>query len=269
VGPDIAAQPADSYPGAVTLTWTGKLNLGIASAPVFRYFEPSAANADQFAISLGASPVSRPAGSLGSYASTGLQVQVRGSNQAPPLEPFFNLFPAAQTPPNSGIAPVDVANSYLAALTLAPAWPYTMATDTAGGVTRVRYLRQFDVPSYGPAYMVDSNGYRYGIEVDVKGGQPVVVAGPLPLGLDSANYPIISGDQAVSMALATQRVPAGATSAPAVQLDKAELVYVLVVAGDHSFYEPDVLFSGTFSVDGHAYTKRVLVPAVDPSQRMS
>jgi hypothetical protein len=89
------------------------------------------------------------------------------------------------------------------------------------------------------------------------------------LGLDSANYPIISGDQAVSMALATQRVPAGATSAPAVQLDKAELVYVLVVAGDHSFYEPDVLFSGAFSVDGHAYTKRVLVPAVDPSQRMS
>jgi len=30
-----------------------------------------------------------------------------------------------------------------------------------------------------------------------------------------------------------------------------------------------VLFSGKFTVNGTTYTKRVLVPAVDPSQRSS
>jgi hypothetical protein len=265
--PRSAGQDTATSPGAASYTWTGHLNLGITTAPVFRYFEPSAATADQFAASLGASLVSRSGNYLGHYASTGLQVQVRGSNQVPPLEPFFNLIPAAHASPSSGIAPLDVANSYLGALSLAPAWPYTIATDTSGGVTRVRYLRQFDVPSYGPAYLVDSSGDSYGLEVDVKGGQPVVVAGPLPLGLDSANYPIISADQAVSMALATQTAPAGAPNTVSVQLDKAELVYVLVVAGDHSFYEPAILLSGTFGVNGQSYTKHVLIPAVDPSQR--
>ena len=36
-------------------------------------------------------------------------------------------------------------------------------------------------------------------------------------------------------------------------------------AGDHSFYEPAFLFSGTFADHGTTYTKRVLVPAIDPS----
>jgi hypothetical protein len=92
------------------------------------------------------------------------------------------------------------------------------------------------------------------------------VAGPLSLGLDSANYPIISADRAVSMALATAPGTAGAAGGPTAQLNKAELVYVLVVAGDHSFYEPAVLFSGTLSVGGRTSTQRVLVPAIDPSQ---
>jgi hypothetical protein len=177
------------------------------------------------------------------------------------------LVPNGQALPRSGAAPADIANSYLGALSLAPAWPYTIATDTIGHVTKVRYLRQFDVPTYGPAYVVDSSGEKYGIEVDVKDGKPVAVAGPLPLGLDSANYPIISADRAVSMALSSQVGQAGAAVEPLVNLNKAELVYVLVVAGDHSFYEPAILFSGTLSVDGHAYIKRVLVPAVDPSFR--
>jgi hypothetical protein len=43
-------------------------------------------------------------------------------------------------------------------------------------------------------------------------------------------------------------------------------VYALAWAGDHSFYEPAYLFSGTFTYNGTTYVKRVLVPAVDPSQ---
>jgi hypothetical protein len=52
-----------------------------------------------------------------------------------------------------------------------------------------------------------------------------------------------------------------------VQLTKAELVYVLAPAGPQSFYEPAYLFSGTFQMGGATYEMRVMVPAVDPSQR--
>jgi hypothetical protein len=266
-GQDTTTVPADTYPGPVTLTWTGQLNLGITSAPVFRYFEPEAATADQFAAALGASPVSRPAGYLGSYSATNLQVLVRGTIQSPPSEPFFFLTPTA-APVAHGAAPVDLAGSYLGALSLAPEWAYTTATDTTGDVTKVRYLRLFDVPSYGPAYLVDSNGVRYGDEVDVEGGRAVRASGPLPVGLDSADYPIISADQAVQKALSSEIGRGGAAVEPAVDLNKADLVYVVVVAGDHSFYEPAILFSGTFSVNGHAYVKRILVPAISPQQRL-
>jgi hypothetical protein len=266
-GPKIAPKLPADYPGPVTLTWTGQLNLGITSAPVFRYFEPASTTADQLATALGVASVSPAAGDLGTYASPGLHLQVRGTIQSPPLEPFFYLVPAETSTAGASAAPADIAGSYLATLSLAPAWPYTVATDTAGDITKVRYLRQFDVPTYGPAYVVDSSGEKYGIEVDVKGGKPVAVGGPLPLGLDSADYPIISADRAVVMALTSQVGQAGAAVEPLVNLNRAELVYVLVVAGDHSFYEPAILFSGPLSVDGHSYVKRVLVPAVDPSFR--
>ena len=79
----------------------------------------------------------------------------------------------------------------------------------------------------------------------------------------------MSSDAAVQAALAfsspTQAAPAPAL--PSVQLNQAELVYVLVPAGNHSFYEPAFLFSGKLQVNGQTYVKRILVPAVDPSQR--
>jgi hypothetical protein len=268
VGQQTSQAPADTYAGAVTLTWTGQLNLAITSAPVFRYFEPSEATADQFATSLGAAPVSRPGGYLGSYSGTTLQVLVRGTVQSPPSEPFFFITPTSQAPVAAGATPTDVAGSYLGSLSLAPAWAYMITTASVGDVTRVSYLRQFDVPSYGPAYVVDGTGERYGYEVDVQGGRPIEVSGPLPLGFDSANYPIITAGQAVQMALSGEIGQSEGAFEPRVDLSNAELVYVLVVAGDHSFYEPAILFSGSFSVNGHVYTKRILVPAIDPSQLM-
>jgi hypothetical protein len=69
--------------------------------------------------------------------------------------------------------------------------------------------------------------------------------------------------------LASSPAGAGPAAVPTATLTTAELVYSLVVAGDHSFYEPSILFSGTFTVNGTTYVKRVLVPAVDPSQRSS
>jgi hypothetical protein len=52
-----------------------------------------------------------------------------------------------------------------------------------------------------------------------------------------------------------------------VKLTEAALVYVLATAGAQSFYEPAYLFSGTFQMSGATYVMRVLVPAIDPSQR--
>jgi hypothetical protein len=123
------------------------------------------------------------------------------------------------------------------------------------------------VPGYGPAHLVDANGVRYGLEVDLSGRRPVLATGVLPVGLESATYRIISADQAVGLANASSS-SASATPAPTVQLTRAELVYVLVPAGDHSFYEPAFLFSGALKLNGITMTKHVLVPAVDPSQRV-
>jgi hypothetical protein len=131
------------------------------------------------------------------------------------------------------------------------------------------FLRQFAVTGYGNAYVIDSFGERAGLEVDLKGNTPAAASGPLPLGLESATYPIISADEAIRSALASSPVPAGATNVPNVALTEAELVYALVVAGDHSFYEPAVLFTGKYTVNGTSYAKHVLVPAVDPTQRSS
>jgi hypothetical protein len=268
-GPSVTA-PGAAYAGPVALTWTGKLDLTISTAPVFRYQEPSTNTADQFATSLGAVLVSRPAGYLGSYQTTDFSVRVRGTIQSPPHEPSYIVLPIASTAAiDAAGGPADVAVVFLAERSLAPTWQYTSEVVASGDVSKVTLMRQFGVTGYGYAYLVDGTGERYGIEVDVNGSRPISATGPLPLSVDTASYPIISADQAVRSALASSPAIAGTAGVPTATLTTAELVYSVVVAGDHSFYEPSVLFSGTFTVNGATYVKRVLVPAVDPSQRSS
>lgn len=267
-----APQPSTSagatYSGPVTLTWTGKLELNVPSALVFRYHEPSTTTADQFASSLGAIAQARPAGHLGSYNTTDFNLRVRGTLQSPAREPWFELFPISTLPAiEAAGGPADVAVVFLAEHSLVPSWPYTPAVLTTGDQSKVTLLRQVDVSGYGKAFFIDSSGERYGLEVTLKGNTALTAAGPLPLNLESASYPIISGDDAVRSALASSPPGAGGASAPTVALTEAELVYVLVVAGDHSFYEPAFLFSGKFTAEGRTYARRVLVPAVDPSLR--
>jgi hypothetical protein len=264
-----AATPADAYAGPVTLTWTGKLELNITSAPVLRYQEPSITIADQFATSLGAILRSRPAGYLGSYETTDFNVVLRGTVQSPAHEPSFTILPLAPIGPiEAAGGPANVAIVFLAQHSLAPVWPYTSEASVAGDEAKVKLVRQFPVNGFGYAYLIDGSGERYGMEVDLLGNRPTRATGPLPLSLESASYPIISADDAVRSALASSP-PAAASGTPVVSLTDAELVYILVYAGDHSFYEPAFLFSGKFTVNGTAYVKRVLVPAVDPSQRSS
>ncbi len=255
------------YPGPVTLTWTGALDVSVPSAPVFRYSEPSTNLADQFAAALGATLQSRPAGYLGSYETTEFNVRVRGSVQSPPGEPVFILLPITTLPPGDAAGgPGDIGLVFLAGHSLAPSWPYTVDVSGTADKAIVRYLRQFTVPGYGLASLVDETGARYGMEVDLTANRPTLATGPLALAMDQADYQLISEDQAVRTALATS-APAATPGVPAVKLSTGELVYALVVAGDHSFYEPEFLFSGTFVAGGKTYVKRVIVPALDPSQR--
>jgi len=260
------------YFGPANLEWAGQLSVQVTTAPVFRYTEPSTASADQFATSLGASPQAgqrEGPGILGSYAGEGFTLSVRGSTQIPSGEPFYFLILSTPRSAN-GTTAAEIARAYLTAHSLVPTWPYAVAVVQSGDVARVLYLRQFAVPSGGAAYVIDGLGARYGLEVDVKSGQVQSVSGPLPLNLDSADYPIITADEAVRSALASsQPNPGTITPMPTVRLTSAELVYALAWAGDHSFYEPAFLFSGTFTYNGTTYVKRILVPAVVPSQRSS
>jgi hypothetical protein len=84
--------------------------------------------------------------------------------------------------------------------------------------------------------------------------------------LEIANYNVISSTDAIRAATASG-VPSSDAAAPVAKLDKAELVYVLVPAGDHSFYEPAFLFTGTVQVGTQSYARHVVVAAVDPTQR--
>jgi hypothetical protein len=265
--PQSGTSSGAAYSGPVALKWTGKLDLTISTAPVFRYHEPSTNTADQFATSLGAVLVSRPAGFLGSYQTTDFSVRVRGTIQSPPREPSYIVLPIAQSLIDGAGAPMDLALVFLGEHSLAPTWQYASDTVVSGDVARVTLSRQFGVSGYGYAYLVNGNGERYGAEVDLQGNRPISAIGPIPLSLESAPYSIISADQAVQSVLASS--PVAASGMPTATLSSAELVYSLVAAGDHSFYEPSFLFSGTFTVNGTTYVKRVLVPAVDPSQRSS
>jgi hypothetical protein len=257
-----------TYFGPAHLVWSGQFNLQVTTALVYRYVEPSNGAAGQFAASLGATrqPGTGTPGVLGSYSGNGFILSVIGTSPSPLREPFFFLTPDRSTLPSPAPTPDGTASNFLSAHSLFPTWPHIIAVENSADVVRVLYLRQFAAAG-GPANLVNALGDPYGLEVDLRANQPLQAFGPMPLNLDSSEYSIVSADQAVRLALSSS--PAAATSIepiPMVQLTDVQLVYALAVAGDHSFYEPAFLFSGTFTHNGVTYTKRVLVPAVDPSQ---
>jgi len=159
---------------------------------------------------------------------------------------------------------VKVATAYLDAHHLLPTWPFQTDVQSNGTTVSVSFLRAFDVPGLGHASLVDDTGVRYGTEVDFAPGTAAAFEkAPMPLTLEQASYPIISADQAIR-SLGAASAPADA-SIPVVRMTKVELAYTLVYGGDHSYYEPVYVFSGTFSDHGVAKVKRVLIPAVAPS----
>jgi hypothetical protein len=261
---------ATVYYGPANLTWSGKLDSSLASAPVFRYTEPQASDAAVFAQKVGATSQSSPPPSpyLGAYRSRDFTVVIRGTIRTPSSEPAYLLTMSAPAASSSN-DPVQVAKAFLQAHNLTPDWPYTVVTEQSGPVTHVLFLRQFAIPGQGNVDAVDGSGSQYGLQVEVQNSRVLSVSGPLPLELDSALYPLISTEQAVRSALSSIPAAPGTGNVPAVSLTSARLVYALAVDGDHSYYEPAFLFSGTFTMNGVTYVKRVLVPAVTQSQLSS
>ncbi|HXC78603.1 MAG TPA: hypothetical protein VNU19_16325 [Candidatus Acidoferrum sp.] len=261
-----AALPGSSpYAGAATLVWAGTLQVTATALPVYRYDEPTRAVADALSANLGATPSTDVAqGGIGVYAGRNFTVVVLSSVAQPAREPYFNVSDLKTAVPTTGDS-VTLATAYLAAHHLLPTWPYQTDVQTLAGTTvRVDFLRSFDVPGLGRASLVDSAGNPYGTEVDFVPGVPGDFERvPLPLPLVPATYPIISANQAI-IALGAESAPSGG-SIPVIRITQAQLVYTLVWGGDHSYYEPAYLFSGTFSNHGVASVKRVLIPAVVPA----
>jgi hypothetical protein len=263
--PQTAGSGPTEYLGPAQLVWSGDTNFSSepSSAPVFRYQEPSAVLADQFAGSLGAGLVDRPDGYLGNYSASTYSLRVRGTVQSPPSSPAYFILANLKAPDvqATGATPLDIANIFLAEHGLLPQWPYTVSIDAGADPVKVHFEREFTIPGHENAHLVDVSGVRTGLDVYISGKRPILVSGPLPVNLDTANYRIVSPAQAVNAS------PASSQPGPTIQLTTAELVYVLVPAGDHSFYEPAFLLSGTFQLDGKTMIKHVVVPAIDPSQR--
>src|SRR6266581_4433813 len=261
---------ANLYFGPANLRWTGQLPVEPPSqALVYQYSEPGPSVYDPFVASLGTTSKQAAApGFLGTYSGQGFTVSVRGTVPELPREPYFVLT-SANGAGATGNDPQTIAMNFLSFYGLFPNWPAAGGgTQQSGQQARVLFNRTFQLTTGQLAGVVDWNGERYGIEVDLINNQVHTASGPLPLSLVSTSYRLISNVDAVRMALASP--PASSQSiqpVPTVDLNTVEEVYVLAVAHGQGFYEPAYLFSGTFQYNGQTYTKRVLVPLVDPSLR--
>jgi hypothetical protein len=262
-----AALASNLYFGPATLRWTGQMPSLPATGIVFRYAEPGVGAADQFAASIGGSVTKQAAGPglPGTYSGQSFTVSIRGTVPQLPREPYFVLMPSGYSA--TSVDEQAAATSFLDHFNLEPTWPNTL--DAQGSPEQARViLQRYFATTNGPAYLVDWIGEKYGIEVDISNRQVRAVSGPLPLSLDGANYRLISNDDAVRAALASAPASSqGIQPVPTVDLNKVELVYSLAVSNGQGFYEPAYLFSGTFEYNGQTYTKRVLIPLVDPSLR--
>ena len=245
---------ADLYFGPANLTWAGTFSSNTVAAPVYRYVEPSA---DQSKALVG--PLA---------SASGMTVSISSSAPELPREPVWTVVAGGAAVP-AGSDPGARANTFLAAHNLLPTWPDEVSVQAVGGQARVQFLRGFSLPDGGVAYLVNWNGERYGIEVDISDSR-LVATGPLPLGLDEASYRLIPNEKAAQLAVSSAPASSAAIQpVPTIMLDKVGLVYALAISGGQGYYEPAYLFSGSFQYSGHTFVKRVLVPLVDPSLRSS
>jgi hypothetical protein len=216
-----AAAPAAPAVGnadkSAGLTFSGTLPSLPPSLPVHRYDEPSPADLSAAAARL--------------RAQAGIPVTVAPSDLAAVVEPSFSISGVA-VPPLQGDLIAD-ANTFLSSHGLTPTFPFRVSP--AGSGRQVVYGRLFDGPNV-PLPEVRRSGAPAGLIVD-RGDSTISISGPLDLPLASSPYPLRSATD--SLSAAGVRIKSG----PA-DFNRAQLVYLLVLAGGHGYYEPALLLTG-------------------------
>jgi hypothetical protein len=250
------------YFGPARLTVAAQLPATPGTLPVYRYPQPSAADMDAFAARLGASRAG-VAGTPTFYRSPNFRLDLAPGSTL--LEPRFTLSGIAGGP--TGSDSQAIADQFLAAHGLAPSWPAGVhSADGADGRT-VLYQRQFPIAGTSPAGELDQLGSGAGLDVLVASGAVTRVRGPLPLSLEGSAYRSRGPEQAAREAVtAPPGSGDGGPAVPQVVLNRAALAYMAVGEGDHGYYLPVYLFTGTFSSGGVTMEKRVVIPALDASQ---
>lgn len=234
-----------------------------ASLPVYRFGQPSAADRERFAASIGTQ-------STGSGTYQGADFTLGFGPSGGGREATFQVTVGPTSPAGQALTAADaqqVAADFLDRHHLRPSWPAQVAVETQGAAAVVRYQRRFDVPGLGGAGQIDDAGSPAGLEVVVGPDRTVtLVTGPVPVAMQSSPYRARPPEQAVRNAGApTGAASRGGATTPAV-LDTVQVVYVAVADGDHGYYEPAYLFTSTASPGAAGAQNQILVPALDPSQ---
>jgi hypothetical protein len=259
-----AGSPNSEYPGPVTvIAVTATIALPPA-APVGRYREPTAADADRIAANAGASPAAPiPVGALGRYIGPGYALVVLPTDPELGAEP--RLLITSTRPPSAGPAAddqaaVDLARAFLGGLQAGPD-PAAGSPQVVHRGALVAVLWRRVLGAAANAVVVGADGAALGWQVTVSSVTTVSDASaPAPLPLEIAQYPIADAQELARAAMA-----AAGGSGPQVVLDTAQLVYVVAADGAFGYFEPAVLYTGHFTVDGVQHQKRVIVPAVASS----
>jgi hypothetical protein len=235
------------------------------SLPVYRYRQPAAADLDSFAAQLGASRAG-VAGTATIYRSTDFRLDLLPASSS--QEPRFVVSAVAFSTPGRRIPDSrSVADAFLNAHPqLRPDWPSAVQAQPAAHGQTVLYQREFDLRG-GQAAQVDGSGSPAGLRIDVAGGSVTGAGGPLPLTLESSEYRSRPSQQAAADAVsAAPATASGPAQVPSFQLSKVSLVYMAAGSADYGYFVPAYLFTGTTTSGGQTLEKRVVVPALDPSQ---
>ena len=248
------------YQGPVTVTAVTAAITLPAAAPVGRYREPAAADADRIAANAGAAPAGpTPVGALGRYIGPGYALVVLPTDTALGAEP--RLVITSTRPPSAGPAAddqaaINLARAFLGGLRADPDPAAGPPQVEHRGASVVLWRRVFGAAAN--AVVVGADGAPLGWQVTVSNVNTVSEAtAPATLPLEIAQYSLADAPDLAGRAMAA----AGGTG-PQVVLDTAQLVYVVAGDGAYGFFEPAVMYTGHFTLNGVQYQKRVIVPAV-------
>ena len=254
-------RPLVPYYGPARLTVKAPLPAVPATLPVYRYTQPASADLDGFAAGLGASRAG-VAGTPTIYRSSEFRLDLSPATSG--REPTYTL--SAIAGGASGSDARKVADQFLGAHNLSPSWPVDVQVSSGDGKT-VLYQRLFPLQETVRAGQLDQFGAPAGTKVQVIGGSVSRAEGPLPLPLDAGPYPSRPSSQAAQDVLS---VPPGRSDqhsdVPQITLSRVTVAYMAVSDGDHGYYVPVYLFTGTVASGQVTLEKRVVVPALDSSQ---